>query len=329
MAPVEARYGAPWWYFSRQDIHTELKRAALSPKGLGMPAKLLLGAGIEHVDLESNTVHLRDKRTFHGDVIIGADGIRSPSGTSVFGSLPYEKTGFSAYRFMVPSQPIRDDVDTAQFVDCAKVIMILHGAYRIVIYPCAGWETLNFACIFPDDIERRHQWDTKVSVDDLVETFKHLHPAVVKMLSMAEDVGVWALRDREPLSQIVKGRFSLIGDAAHAMLPHQGQGACQAIEDAEALRVLLKHALRDEVEDRLSMYNALRVGRVRRVIENSRAMAPKRESEGPGQPDKSFSRECADYHWNYNVTTEAAKVLEQNGIKHVMVNESTGAVSLL
>lgn len=218
-APLVEKYGAPWWYFSRQEIHQELKRAALSSDGLGKVPKLELGAKVCRVDLDSMTVHLEDGRTFNGDLIIAADGIRTAAGASVFGPLPTVNTGFSAYRCMVPSQRLRDDPDTGPLLDCAKVLMIVHPERRIVIYPCSSWETMNFVCIFPDDEDRRLQWTKEISVKELVEKFSDFHPAAVKMLSMAEDPGVWQLRDRDPLPTLVKGRFCLIGDAAHAMGP--------------------------------------------------------------------------------------------------------------
>lgn len=56
----------------------------------------------------------------------------------------------------------------------------------------------------------------------------------------AEDIGLWQLRDQEPLDRWVNGRCILVGDGAHAMLPHQGQGASQAFEDAEALGYVLR-----------------------------------------------------------------------------------------
>ncbi|KAH7002480.1 hypothetical protein EDB80DRAFT_579215 [Ilyonectria destructans] len=330
-APLVEKYGAPWWYFSRQEIHQELKRAALSSDGLGKVPKLELGAKVCRVDLDSMTVHLEDGRTFNGDLIIAADGIRTAAGASVFGPLPTVNTGFSAYRCMVPSQRLRDDPDTGPLLDCAKVLMIVHPERRIVIYPCSSWETMNFVCIFPDDEDRRLQWTKEISVKEVVEKFSDFHPAVVKMLSMAEDPGVWQLRDRDPLPTLVKGRFCLIGDAAHAMGPHQGQGACQAIEDAEALRVVLRNAEINDIEGRLAIYDDLRVERVRRVIENTRAMGPKRVGDGPHMSGQQYSQHSvafADYHWGYKITPEAVKAMNERGIVTEILDATTGEIEV-
>ena len=221
MEMVTKKYDEPWWYFSRQDVHGEIKRAALSSDGLGTAPHLELGAHVEHVDLSKKTVTLPDGRAFTGDVIIGADGIRTATGNSVFGNMKSVSQGLSAYRCMIPSERMRNDPDTAMLVDSAKVLMLIGPDRRIVAYPCSSWEYMNFVCIFPDETERRLQWGTNVTVAEMVEQFKDFHPSVIKALSMATDTGIWQLRDRDPLSTLVKGPFALIGDAAHAMGPRE------------------------------------------------------------------------------------------------------------
>lgn len=222
MAILTKKYEQPWWYFSRQDLHAEVKRAALSSEGLGKVPHLELGAHVDRVDLATKTVHLKDGRTFTGDVIIGADGIRTATGKSVFWEKIKTVThGLSAYRCMIPSERMRNDPDTAMLVDSAKVLMLIGPDRRIVAYPCSSWDYMNFVCIFPEDRERGQQWSTNVTVKEMVDRFKDFHPSVEKFLEMATDTGVWQLKDREPLEKLVKGNFALIGDAGHAMGPRK------------------------------------------------------------------------------------------------------------
>jgi len=75
----------------------------------------------------------------------------------------------------------------------------------------------------------------------------------------------WALYDREPLPTWSKGRLTLLGDAAHPMLPHLGQGANQSIEDGMALSTLLAKTDRDGVPAALQVYERLRRERVAEV----------------------------------------------------------------
>lgn len=221
MEGITSKYGEPWWYFSRKDVHQELKRAALSPDGLGTLPQLVLGAHVERVDVENRTVFLKSGKSFQADVIVGADGIRSASGNSVFGKLTTETDGMSAYRCMIPSEKLKNNPETNVLVDCAKVLMFIGPDRRIVAYPCSSWDLMNFVCIYPDPRERKSQWSTKVTVEEMVATFKDFHPSVPAALSMATETGVWQLRDRNPLPTLVKDCFALIGDAAHAMGPRK------------------------------------------------------------------------------------------------------------
>jgi salicylate hydroxylase len=79
------------------------------------------------------------------------------------------------------------------------------------------------------------------------------------------------LRDQEPLNQWAKGRVIIVGDSAHAMLPHQGQGAAAAIEDAEALGYVLRNATREQVPEALQKVFRLRYRRATMVQQASRA----------------------------------------------------------
>jgi salicylate hydroxylase len=80
----------------------------------------------------------------------------------------------------------------------------------------------------------------------------------------------WALYDREPLPVWTKGRLTLLGDAAHPMLPHLGQGANQSIEDGMALATILAKADRSNVASALHAYERLRRERVAAVQRGAR-----------------------------------------------------------
>ena len=108
-------------------------------------------------------------------------------------------------------------------------------------------------------------------VSDAVEAFEGWHPAVTEMVG-ATDVGArWALYDLAPLERWHTDRVVLMGDAAHAMVPHQGQGANQTIEDAIALADCLAGA--GDLAPALRRYAALRRKRTARVQRWSRRAA--------------------------------------------------------
>ena len=93
------------------------------------------------------------------------------------------------------------------------------------------------------------------AVADAVDAFAGWHPAVTEMVGATEVGARWALHDLAPLERWHTDRVVLMGDAAHAMVPHQGQGANQTIEDAIAARDLLAGA-RTRVPPALPAYEA-------------------------------------------------------------------------
>ncbi|KAG7417484.1 hypothetical protein LZL87_012246 [Fusarium oxysporum] len=324
ISAVTEKYGEPWWYFSRKDVHAELKRAALSADGLGTTPRLQTGAHVERVDSKTGSVFLKSGESYKADVIIGADGIRSASGNSVFGKLETTPEGLSAYRCMIRTEELRKNPQTQVLTDSAKVLMVIGPDRRIVVYPCSSWDWMNFVCIYPDSSDRRLQWSSQVEVQDMVEKFKDFHPSIVTALSMASNAGVWQLRQRVPLPTLVKDCYALVGDAAHAMGPHQGQGACQAIEDAEALRIVLSGASSEEVASRLKIYDELRLQRVTRVMENTKAMAPR--ATNSKEVEFKSTQTYSDYHWGYKVTEEAGDLMRAHGLTLKILDDATGKV---
>ncbi|KLP21054.1 Uncharacterized protein LW94_9580 [Fusarium fujikuroi] len=323
ISAVTEKYGEPWWYFSRKDVHAELKRAALSVDGSGITPRLKTGAHVERVDSKTGSVFLKSGDSFKADLIIGADGIRSASGNSVFGRLETTSEGLSAYRCMIRTEELRKNQQTQILTDSAKVLMVI-GPDRRIVYPCSSWDWMNFVCIYPDTSDRRLQWSSEVEVQDMVERFKDFHPSIVAALSMASNAGVWQLRHRVPLPTLVKDCYALVGDAAHAMGPHQGQGACQAIEDAEALRIVLSGASSEDVATRLKIYDELRLQCITRVMENTMKMAP--QATDSKEFEFKSSQTYSDYHWGYKVAEEAVDLMRAHGLALKILNDATGEV---
>lgn len=87
----------------------------------------------------------------------------------------------------------------------------------------------------------------------------------------AKDIKLWELRDHDPLQTYVRGRTVLIGDAAHAMSPRQGQGLSQAIEDGEGLSLFIDQTVtREAVPDVLRDFDRVRRVRASKVQEITR-----------------------------------------------------------
>lgn len=112
------RYGADLYFAHRVDFHDELKRLAFSADGPGKPPVLHLLSPAVAYDPENGIVKLKDGSEFKGDLIIGADGIHSVAVQTVLGrSVPAESSGTACFRFLIPTEDVLNDPETAPFMD--------------------------------------------------------------------------------------------------------------------------------------------------------------------------------------------------------------------
>jgi salicylate hydroxylase len=117
---------------------------------------------------------------------------------------------------------------------------------------------------------RIESWTEPGAVADALREFAGWHPQVIAMIGAAETTNRWALYDRDPLLRWTIGRVTLLGDAAHAMLPYMAQGAVQAIEDAAVLAKCLARVARHDLVPALRRYEETRKPRAMRCQEGSR-----------------------------------------------------------
>src|SRR5487761_1365337 len=141
---------------------------------------------------------------------------------------------------------------------------------HVLVYPLRAGHLINFVCFVPADEEMRESWSAPGDPDALRAAFEGWAAPVTDLLKHVDTTFWWGLYDREPLAEWTKGRLALLGDAAHPMLPHLGQGANQSIEDAFALAAVLKDVSSAEVPAALRHYVQVRRRRTDIVQANSR-----------------------------------------------------------
>jgi salicylate hydroxylase len=129
---------------------------------------------------------------------------------------------------------------------------------------------INYVGFVPVDEEMKESWSAPGHPDVLRREFAGWDPRIEDLLRHVKTTFRWALYDREPLPTWTKGRLSLLGDAAHPMLPHLGQGANQSIEDGMALATILARADRATAPAALLAYERLRRERVAQVQRGAR-----------------------------------------------------------
>jgi 2-polyprenyl-6-methoxyphenol hydroxylase-like FAD-dependent oxidoreductase len=237
---------------------------------------LHLDAGVADIDPHAASLTLRNGKVIKGDVVLGADGVHSICRQKVTGGnvKPFG-SGKSAFRFLIKREAAADDPATKHFVANTGELIIWYGTdRRIVMYPTSDNRLLNFVCIHPEvESEAGDDWTTDANKNALLQVYKDFDPTCLALISKADATSLksWKLLDMAVLPTWTNDRLALLGDAAHPFLPHQGQGAGVAMEDAATLATVLEKALsKEEVSARLELYESIRYERANRIQEYSR-----------------------------------------------------------
>lgn len=273
------KYGANYYQIHRADLHGILSSAAEAND----PGCILVGHAVEGYAETQDGIEITfaNGTTAMCDVLLGADGIRSGVRSAMFGPEDPKFTGNVAYRGLVNKGDLSDEVVTP----ASGVAIAPRKAFTR--YLVRNGSLINFVAFVRRDGWNEEGWSIPVTHEELMEEFGDWHPRVTDLIKAApkDKVFKWALYDRDPLDQWTKGRVSLIGDAAHPMLPFMGMGAAMGIEDG----VIVGRAFADSktVEEALSRYEAARKERANFVLVKSRAARERLQSDHPEQYDES------------------------------------------
>ena len=294
------RVGAPWLGIHRAEYQRILGTAYGS-------AELHL----EHrlVDLvqepDAVTLTFANGRTAQADVVVGADGVRSAVRQWVSAGDDIVYSGTSGFRGIVA----RDDVPSLPDPEALQFWMgpdahLLHYAIG------SDAEEINLLAVVegPRSWDAADRWLTEVEPRDVLARFSGWHPAATQMVAAAAPAVRWGLFVVQPLLHWYRGRVVLLGDAAHAMLPHHGQGANTTVEDAFTLATLLAQAQPGDLEPVLASYQRLRRARTRQIAASSwatNALLHLRDDD-PDLPwrDEKMRRFADDFGWIHEFNTE-------------------------
>jgi salicylate hydroxylase len=232
------------------------------------------------------------------DVVIAADGIHSRLQQFVVAPSAPVPSGSIAYRGMVPAHTVAWP---------AGVMRNWLGAGRhFLVYPVRGGALLNCVGVVPADREMEESWSAPGDPCALAREFAGFDGVVGSVIAQITSAFRWGLYDREPLPTWTSGRLTLLGDAAHPMLPHTGQGANQAIEDAVTLAAVLGQADRRSAPRALQVYESLRRERCARVQRSSRLNGARYDaSDGDlADRDRQLSTQPQERAWIWNHDAE-------------------------
>jgi salicylate hydroxylase len=240
--------------------------AAALPEGIASLAKRCVS--VESTG-SSAVARFADGTEAEADVIIGADGIHSPVRTSLFGPDAPRFTGKICYRSVIPTAAVRGGARSDVAADNGQWLGP-HGT--IVLYPLRGEELINVVAHYDDDTYRHESWVTECERAEVLERYKGWHPSLLRLFEGGQTWYKWALYDRDPIPAWTSGRVSLLGDAAHPMLPYLGQGACQALEDGAVLaNALADRRFASDPVGALAAYERIRRPRASQVVLTARA----------------------------------------------------------
>ena len=193
--------------------------------------------------------------TAEADVVVAADGIHSELRSCVFAPSRPVFHGTISYRGLISRERLPDwPMDRWQ--------MWAGPSRHFLVFPVRHGTMVNYVGFVPADEEMQESWSAPGDPAVLRREFEGWDPRIGNLLQQVDKTFRWALYDREPLPTWTKGRLTLLGDAAHPMLPHLGQGANQAIEDGMALATILARMHASEVPASLLAYERLRRERV-------------------------------------------------------------------
>ncbi len=299
------RWGAPFYHLHRADLHDAL-RAALGDEHITLGARCI---SVEQHDTVV-TVHFADGRNATGELLIGADGVHSVVREHVAGSDRAIWARQISWRGLAPAAVGHE----------AGLEMRHHSFWgprqQFVCFYVAGGRLVNWVGnTQSDDDWHEESWSARGDRDAALALYAGWHSEVRALIAGTEQVFKWALFDRPPLETWTRGRVTLLGDAAHPMLPYMAQGASHSIEDARVLAGCLA-AGRNDPQHAIGVYAACRRERTAAVQTASRDAARLVQLTDPAEVEARNARLSAspeapvarfDWIWSYDVESAMAE----------------------
>ncbi len=253
------RFGANGCTIHRADLLDVLAQS--------VPADVVtLSARCESVTAGDNLAAARftDGSEVEADVIVGADGIHSAVRTSLFGPDAPQFTGRICYRSVIPVA----ELPASRLEPYEGLWLGPHGT--LVVYGVRRGELVNIVAHYEDATYQHESWIAECDRAEILERYRRWHASLQEIFAAGDIWYKWALYDRDPIAAWTKGRTTILGDAAHPMLPYLGQGAGQAIEDGCVLAAALDQ-LGHDPSAALQLYERSRRPRASRVVLTSRS----------------------------------------------------------
>ncbi|AZG08594.1 monooxygenase [Pigmentiphaga sp. H8] len=256
-------YGYPYLTVHRADLHQAIAAGVQRAD----PDALVLGAKFERFEQNGDgvAVHTADGRIFHGDVLIGADGVHSLVRGQLFGADRPDFSGLVAWRGVIEADKLPERLSRPVGVN-----WVGPGAH-VIHYPLHGYKLVNFVAAVERSDWQVESWTERGTTEECLNDLRGWNEDVHTLVRAIDVPYKWALMVRDPMPRWSEGRVTLLGDACHPMLPFLAQGAGMALEDG----YILARALRQysDPTQALLRYEQARKDRTANVILGANANA--------------------------------------------------------
>lgn len=253
--------GAPYTQMHRADFHQILVDKAREFRPDVVRLNKRVRAYVEHEDFVE--LHFVDGTSARGDLLVGADGLKSAVRAQMFGAAPAVYTGDGAWRLVVPIENLPKDI-------LPPVMSVFMGpGGHVVCYYLRSGKLLNFVGLVETDDVSEESWTVRFPWERLKADYVGWHPVIQTIIDCAnrDECYRWSLHRREPTMNWSTRRVTLLGDSAHPTLPYLAQGAVMSIEDGAVLTRAL--AMTDDVAEALQIYQRNRIDRTARIVRQS------------------------------------------------------------
>ncbi len=274
----------PYYQCRRADLHQLLFNS------IQAQSRIHFSRRVEFYEQQDNQLllHIVNQEPVRAKALIAADGVRSVIRQSFFPKHQAEYAGYAAFRAILPFQEKYSPL-------LGKATVWMGKNHHVVAYPNGnekhGTYWINLVLVVKDQHWHEQGWTIPADKQEVARDFANqsslLNEILNDMVASPETCFKWGLFIHEPLPYWSQGKITLLGDAAHPMLPFQAQGAAMAIEDAYVLAEYI--ASESDIEKALVKYQQARIQRATKVQQVSRNNADVFHASGVKAAIRNFA----------------------------------------
>jgi salicylate hydroxylase len=275
LEPRAAKYGEPYYCGHRADLLASLL-TALPPECVRTGSRVV---GFEETARDVR-VELEGGEEVRGDLLVGADGLRSATRKLLMGERDARFTDVVVWRGLIPREKVPSRYH-------AKIMSWYGPRRHVLLYPLRPEghpeSVYSLSAFVPATEVRRESWTASGDLADLHASLADACPALRDLLALMDAALITGIYFRDPLESWGSDRVTLLGDAAHPAPPSAGQGAGMALEDAVMLAACLQRAGTGNEQAALREYVSRRQARTTRMLESSRVNLRNSQTSDPVQ----------------------------------------------